>query len=115
MPLREGIDLATPAGRLQVQILGALAEFERELIRERVRAGLANARARALGAGGPSAGPGATWMARKVRRLRVAGRSWRSIARGLKVPMATVRRAGHASSRIRLEPGACAASMCLAA
>lgn len=43
--LGEGIDTSTPAGRLQLHILGAIAEFERERIRERVRAGLARARA----------------------------------------------------------------------
>jgi DNA invertase Pin-like site-specific DNA recombinase len=43
--LAEGIDATTPAGRLQMHILGAIAEFERGRIVERVRAGLARARA----------------------------------------------------------------------
>jgi putative DNA-invertase from lambdoid prophage Rac len=38
--LNEGIDTTTPAGRLQLHVLGAIAEFERERVRERVRAGL---------------------------------------------------------------------------
>ena len=42
--LGEGIDCTTPAGRLQLHILAALAEFERSRIAERVRAGLARAR-----------------------------------------------------------------------
>lgn len=42
--LGEGIDTSTPAGRLQLHVLGAIAEFERERIRERVRAGLVRAR-----------------------------------------------------------------------
>jgi DNA invertase Pin-like site-specific DNA recombinase len=42
--LNEGIDATTPAGKLQMHILGAIAEFERERIRERVLAGLARAR-----------------------------------------------------------------------
>ncbi len=42
--LAEGIDATTPAGRLQMQILGAIAEFERARIAERVAAGLARAR-----------------------------------------------------------------------
>ena len=42
--LDEGIDLSTPAGKLQLHILAALAEFERGRIQERVRAGLARAR-----------------------------------------------------------------------
>jgi DNA invertase Pin-like site-specific DNA recombinase len=44
--LTEAIDTTTPAARLQFHIFGALAEFERETIRERTRAGLAAARAR---------------------------------------------------------------------
>ena len=42
--LQEGIDATTPAGKLQMHILGAIAEFERERIRERVMAGLQRAR-----------------------------------------------------------------------
>src|ERR1700745_2529756 len=42
--LAEGIDATTPAGKLQMHILGAIAEFERERIRERVLAGLERAR-----------------------------------------------------------------------
>jgi DNA invertase Pin-like site-specific DNA recombinase len=42
--LAEGIDATTPAGKLQMHILGAIAEFERARIAERVRAGLARAR-----------------------------------------------------------------------
>ncbi len=41
---QENIDLTTPVGKLMFHIIGAMAEFERELIRERVRAGIANAR-----------------------------------------------------------------------
>ena len=43
--LREGLDLSTPAGRLQWQIIAAISEFERERLRERVKAGLARVRA----------------------------------------------------------------------
>jgi DNA invertase Pin-like site-specific DNA recombinase len=42
--LKEGLDCTTPAGRLQWQIIGAISEFERERLRERVRAGLARVR-----------------------------------------------------------------------
>ena len=44
MSLGEGIDCTTPAGKLQLHILAALAEFERERIRERIHAGIARAR-----------------------------------------------------------------------
>jgi len=51
--LGEGIDTSTPAGRLQLHVLGAIAEFERDRIRERVRAGLARARAQGQRLGRP--------------------------------------------------------------
>ena len=51
--LNEGIDTTTPAGRLQLHVLGAIAEFERERVRERVRAGLARARAQGQRLGRP--------------------------------------------------------------
>jgi DNA invertase Pin-like site-specific DNA recombinase len=44
--LRDNLDLSTPSGRLMFQIIGAMAEFERSLIQERVKAGLRNARER---------------------------------------------------------------------
>ena len=44
MSLRDNLDLSTPSGRLMFQIIGAMAEFERPLIQESVRAGLRNAR-----------------------------------------------------------------------
>lgn len=51
--LTEGIDTTTPNGRLVFHLFGALAEFERQLIRERTRAGLAAARARGRKGGRP--------------------------------------------------------------
>ena len=51
--LAEGIDATTPAGKLQMHILGAIAEFERGRIVERVRAGLARARAQGKRLGRP--------------------------------------------------------------
>ena len=54
--LAEGIDATTPAGRLQLHILGAIAEFERARIGERVKAGLARARAQGKTLGRPRTG-----------------------------------------------------------
>lgn len=51
--LSEGIDTTTPAGRLQLHVLGAIAEFERERIRERVRAGLSRVKAAGTRLGRP--------------------------------------------------------------
>jgi putative DNA-invertase from lambdoid prophage Rac len=55
--LAEGIDATTPAGRLQMHILGAIAEFERERIRERVLAGLQRAKAQGKRLGRPRRRP----------------------------------------------------------
>ena len=55
--LGEGIDCTTPAGKLQLHILAALAEFERERIRERVLAGLARAKAQGKRLGRPRSRP----------------------------------------------------------
>lgn len=51
--LNEGIDTTTPAGRLQLHILAAIAEFERERIRERVKLGMARAKAQGKPVGRP--------------------------------------------------------------
>jgi len=51
--LRDNLDLSTPAGRMLFQVIGAMAEFERQLIRERVRAGIANAKAKGKTLGRP--------------------------------------------------------------
>lgn len=55
--LAEGIDATTPAGRLQLHVLGAIAEFERERIRERVHAGLQRARSQGKRLGRPRRNP----------------------------------------------------------
>lgn len=55
--LAEGIDATTPAGKLQMHILAAIAEFERERIRERVLAGLQRARAQGRVLGRPRTRP----------------------------------------------------------
>lgn len=51
--LRDNVDLSTPSGRLMFQIIGAMAEFERSLIVERVKAGMRNARAKGKRIGRP--------------------------------------------------------------
>jgi DNA invertase Pin-like site-specific DNA recombinase len=51
--LRDNLDLSTPSGRLMFQIIGAMAEFERSLIVERVKAGMRNARAKGRRIGRP--------------------------------------------------------------
>ncbi len=89
--LDQGIDTGTPTGRLLFHILGSIAEFERDLIRERTRAGLAAARRRGARIGRPRAlSPEAV---ERARRLRRSGRSLAYVAWLLGVGKATVHRA----------------------
>ncbi len=85
----EGIDTSTPSGQLLFHIMGAVAQFERDLIAERVRAGIAHARALGRRIGRPKAPIDAV----EVHRLRTEGQSLRKIARLLSVPVSRVRRA----------------------
>ena len=88
--LHEGVDTSTPNGRLVFGIFASIAEFERELIRDRVRSGLALARAKGRRLGRPRAS--AIVDQTKVRQLRVAGASWRSISKQLGVSLRTLHR-----------------------
>jgi len=72
--LGEGIDATTPAGKLQMHILGAIAEFERARIAERVRAGLQRARAQGKRLGRPRKVP--TSIAIPRGSVRAAARAW---------------------------------------
>jgi DNA invertase Pin-like site-specific DNA recombinase len=94
--LRDNLDLSTPSGRLMFQIIGAMAEFERSLIQERVRAGLRNAKAKGRRLGRP---PAAVDQA-QVLALRESGASWRAIAKKLKVGLGTVHRIAQRRSKI---------------
>jgi DNA invertase Pin-like site-specific DNA recombinase len=73
-------DLSTPHGKLIAQILSSMAEFERELIRERVRSGLAHARSKGKIFGRPTGGKIADSCDR-INQLRLEGMSVRSIAK----------------------------------
>jgi DNA invertase Pin-like site-specific DNA recombinase len=91
--LRESIDL-TPTGRLLVHLIAALAEFERELIRERVRSGIARVKATGRTRSGKTVGrPRRSVDVHAALARRAQGRSWREIAQALKVPGQTLRRA----------------------
>jgi DNA invertase Pin-like site-specific DNA recombinase len=82
--LGEGIDTSTPAGRLQLHILSAIAEFERSRIQERVVAGLARARAQGKRLGRPRLHPRAPGAELNVRdAARVWGVSKSTAARWL--------------------------------
>jgi DNA invertase Pin-like site-specific DNA recombinase len=95
--LRESIDLSTPTGRLLVHLIASLAEFERELIRDRVRAGLARVKATGRTHSGKAVGrPRRDVDLAAVNRLRSEGRTWRQIAQALKIPRRTLGRAFNA-------------------
>lgn len=86
--LRDNLDLSTPSGRLMFQIIGAMAEFERSLIQERVKAGLRNAQAKGRRLGRPRADVDEA----EVLAMRKAGASWRDIAKKLGVGLGTAHR-----------------------
>jgi DNA invertase Pin-like site-specific DNA recombinase len=88
--LTEAIDTTTAAGRLQFHIFGALAEFEREVIRERTLAGLAAARARGRLGGRPSSVTAEKLAAAEAMRARK--HPIREIAAALGVSRATLYR-----------------------
>lgn len=91
---RESIDTTTAMGRLIFNINSAYAEFERELIRERVKSGVANKRAKMAKNGDSSWGrkPLDLELQRKIRDLRVGGVSFRNIAKQLKLSLRTVQK-----------------------
>src|SRR5437879_2421374 len=88
--LDQGIDSTTPSGRLLFHVLAAIAEFERELIRERVLAGLRRARARGKRLGRPPTHHVTPSAARAA--LQEHGGRLRATARALKLHPETLRR-----------------------
>ncbi|MCI0624819.1 MAG: recombinase family protein [Acidobacteria bacterium] len=87
--LHEGVDTSTPNGRLVFGIFASIAEFERELIRDRVRSGLAAARARGKRLGRPRVSVDRA----RIASLRTQGRSWAEICQQLGLSKGTAQRA----------------------
>src|ERR1017187_2814738 len=87
--LTEALDLTTPAGRAMAGRLAVFAEFEREILRERVRAGLAHARQNGQRLGLPLT---AALHADQIRKFHRAGMSKAEIARRLGIGRTSVRR-----------------------
>jgi len=84
-------DLSTPHGRMMATVLAGLAEFERELIQERIRSGLAAAKARGKKLGRqPGQRPKSDRLAPKVLALVAQGRSYRLIGREVGLSKNTV-------------------------
>ena len=96
--LCEQVDTNTPTGKLVFTILGAVAEGERNLIAERVRAGLRNAKAKGKRLGRPTKAVDVN----RINSLRASGQSWRSVARTMRLSVGTVYAAAqsqHANAR----------------
>jgi DNA invertase Pin-like site-specific DNA recombinase len=87
--LTEALDLTTPAGRAMAGLLAVFAAFEREILGERVRAGLSHARQNGKRLGRP---PTAAQHTAEIRKLRRAGVSKSEIARRLEIGRTSVRR-----------------------
>src|SRR6267154_3213261 len=93
--LRDNLDLSTPSGRLMFQIIGAMAEFERTLIQERVRAGLRNARAKGKRLGRPRVFVSQS----RLDTLRASMASGRAISKELGVGVGTAHRISQQRSK----------------
>jgi len=89
--LSESLDTSTPAGKMVFTVLGAVAELERSLIVERVKAGLRNARAEGKRLGRPKVRVDSI----RITTLRRAGRSWSQIAQETGWTKGTVQRASY--------------------
>lgn len=87
--LTEALDLTTPAGRAMAGLLAIFAEFEREILRERTRAGLAQARQNGKKLGRPMT---AGLQGAQIRKLHRAGIAKAEIARRLHIGRTSVRR-----------------------
>lgn len=98
--LCEQVDTTTPTGKLVFTILGAVAEGERNMIADRVRAGLRNARAKGKTLGRPRKDVDVA----RINALRASGHSWRSIAKEMKLSVGSV----YAAARSQRATAACA-------
>jgi DNA invertase Pin-like site-specific DNA recombinase len=101
--LSDNLDLSTASGRLMFNIIGAMAEFERALIQERVKAGIRNARAKGRRIGRPRVAVDAA----RIAVLRASGMSWRTIERELGISVRTARRFAAGSGK-KVSAGAAA-------
>lgn len=87
--LREAVDTTTPMGRFFFHLCGSFAEFERELMRDRINAGLARAKRKGTRLGRPAS---VVIDAARVAELRATGKSGRAIAAELGIPETSLRR-----------------------
>jgi DNA invertase Pin-like site-specific DNA recombinase len=94
---RQGLDTTTPAGKAMFQVMGVFAEFEREMIRERINAGLARAKERGTKSGRPIGRPRIPKKTLDaIHAARAQDKGIKRIARDLGVGVGTVQKAVHA-------------------
>jgi DNA invertase Pin-like site-specific DNA recombinase len=93
--LHEGVDTSTPNGRLVFGIFASIAEFERELIRDRVRSGIAAAKSKGKNLGRPRVNVDAA----RIAALRDSGASWSVITRQMGLSAGTAKRAYYSLSK----------------
>ncbi len=87
--LKDALDFSTPAGRLMFHVIAAMSQFEKDLIRERVKAGMQNAKRKGIRLGRRSV----PFDIDELRRLRAGGASFEAIAKQTGVSVGTVFRA----------------------
>ena len=92
---QEAVDTSTPVGRMLFQVIGAMAEFEREIIRERVVAGIRRAKENGTQLGRPKV----EVDVESARRLREEGLTYKAVAEQLGVSVGSVHGALNCSSR----------------
>ncbi len=86
---QQGLDTTTPSGKMMFQLLGIFSEYERAMIQDRVKAGLARARENGRVGGRP---PIAPKVVNAIREKRASGLSIRKIAKEVGVGVSTVQR-----------------------
>jgi DNA invertase Pin-like site-specific DNA recombinase len=96
--LTEQVDTSTPTGKMIFTVLGAVAELERSLIVERVRAGLRNAKAKGKKLGRPPLVPNPE----VIGKMRSQGASWRAIGKAIGVSPATALCTAARAQKVRL-------------
>ncbi len=92
--LRDNLDFSTSAGRLLFGVIASMAQFERDLIRERVKAGMANAKRKGIKLGRRPV----AFDIEQLRRLRAAGASYESISKATGISIGVIHRALRATA-----------------
>jgi len=93
--LRDNLDLSTPSGQLMFHVVGAMAQFERALIQERVKAGLRNAKAKGKRLGRPRVVVDEI----AILAMRDSGASWRTVSGKLGIGLGTAHRIAQRRSK----------------